>query len=86
MTVAASRRSGSSVDHPASSSQCRPANPYAEFENRPLKEVRGSDLICPNKQGGCSNEHPAQDNGRMFWFIWKRLSGSYFVLSSWSRR
>src|SRR4051794_7524879 len=24
--------------------------------------------------------------GRMFWFIWNRLSESYFVLISWSRR
>ncbi len=26
------------------------------------------------------------DNGRMFWFMWKKLLGSYFFLISWSRR
>jgi NAD(P)-dependent dehydrogenase (short-subunit alcohol dehydrogenase family) len=24
--------------------------------------------------------------GRMFWFMWKKFSGSYFALTCWSRR
>jgi hypothetical protein len=29
---------------------------------------------------------PIQPSGRMFWFMWKKLVGSYFVLTSCNRR
>ena len=34
------------------------------------------------------SQYPAterQENGGMFWFMWKKFSGSYLALSSWRR-
>lgn len=36
----------------------------------------------PDSILGLSQRPVAQDNGRMFWFMWKKLCGSYLVLSS----
>jgi putative ABC transport system substrate-binding protein len=47
--------------------------------------ARRRNVVCSRhespKSGGL-----AQATGRMFWFKWKKLLGSYFALSSWRRR
>ena len=73
---------------PATASGCGGAlatPPHTIFQQPARSRVRLIAVILKNRIHALLDRPSPGHTGRMFWFLWKKLCGSYFFFSSWSR-